>query len=98
MTDGKVYLCHGADWQLGDIVGAEMVEVEGPHPAGNAGVQAANIAPVNKGEIIWTLDIATLGRIGRVAQGKAPEFRTMVALTGPEVTSPHSSRPSWAHR
>lgn len=88
VTDGNVYLCHGSDWQLGDIAGAEMVEVEGPHPAGNAGVQAANIAPVNKGEIIWTLDLATLGRIGRVAQGKAPEFRTMVALTGPEVASP----------
>lgn len=88
VTDGKVYLSHGADWTLGDIAGAEMVEVEGPHPAGNAGVQAANIAPVNKGEIIWTLDLATLGRIGRVAQGKAPEYRTMVALTGPEVASP----------
>ncbi len=88
ITKGKVYLSHGSDWAAGDIKGAEMVEVEGPHPAGNAGIQAANIAPVNKGEIIWTLDLPTLGRIGRLAQGKAAEYRTMVALTGPEVASP----------
>ena len=65
-----------------------MVEVEGPFPSCNVGVQIANIAPVNKGEIVWTLDFTTLGRIGRVAKGEAPEFRTMVALTGPEVATP----------
>ncbi len=88
ITDGKVYICHGTDWQTGVIDGAEMVEVDGPHPAGNAGVQAANIAPVNKGETIWTLDLPTLGRIGRIAAGKAPEFRTIVAIVGPEVSKP----------
>ncbi len=35
ITKGKVYLSHGSDWAAGDIKGAEMVEVEGPHPAGN---------------------------------------------------------------
>ncbi len=87
-TTGKIYLCYGQDWTFGDIPGAEMVEVEGPFPSGNVGVQIANIAPVNKGEIVWTLDFTTLGRIGRVAKGEAPEFRTMVALAGPEVATP----------
>lgn len=88
ITDGKVYLSHGKDWKLGDINGAEMVEVEGPHPAGNPGVQAANIKPVNKGETIWTLDLSTLGRIGHLHRTGACEFHTIVAVTGPEVTTP----------
>lgn len=88
ITDGKIYISHNSDWAFGNISGAEMVEVDGLHPAGNAGIQAANIAPVNKGEIIWTLDLPTLGRIGRLAKGKDAEFRTMVALVGPEVATP----------
>ena len=88
ITDGKVYISHAPGDGIIDIAGAEMVEVEGSYPAGNVGVQIANIAPVNKGEIVWTLDNATLGRIGRIARGKAPEFRTIVALTGPEIETP----------
>lgn len=87
ITDGKVYISHGADLQISNIAGAEMVEVEGSYPAGNAGVQAANISPVNKGEVIWTLDLLTLGRIGRLTKGKR-EFHTVVALVGPEVAKP----------
>lgn len=88
VTDGKVYLSHNASWTLGALKGAEMVEVEGAHPAGNPGVQAANIKPVNKGETIWTLDLPTLGRIGRLHRTGAAEARTVVAVTGPEVKHP----------
>ena len=87
ISNGKLYISHGADFEYGNISGAEMVEVSGLHPAGNAGVQAANIAPVNKGETIWTLDIETLGRIGRLAKGQR-NFETVVALVGPEVEKP----------
>lgn len=88
ITEGDVYLCHGSAWTHGDVPGAVMVEVEGPHPAGNAGVQAANIKPVDKGDVIWTLDLPTLGRIGRLASTGKPEWRTIVAVTGPEVARP----------
>lgn len=88
ITDGKVYFSHDASWTLGTLKGAEMVEVEGRHPAGNPGVQAANIKPVNKGETIWTLDLPTLGRIGRLHRTGTLETRTVVAVTGPEVTQP----------
>lgn len=88
ITKGKIYLSHGPEWTLGDIRGAEMVAVEGPYPASNAGVQAANIRPVNKGEVIWTLDLPTLGRIGRLAAKGELETRTIVAITGPEVEKP----------
>lgn len=88
ITDGKVYLSHGEDWKFGAIAGAEDVTVEGPHPSGNVGVQIANIKPVDKGDIVWTLDVITLGRIGRLAAKDELDFRAIVAVTGPEVKSP----------
>lgn len=89
VTTGKVYLSVGSDWQLGEIAGAEHVVVSGKHPAGNVGVQIANIAPVNKGETVWTLDAATLVKLGiLLTTGKADTSAT-VALTGSEVKNPH---------
>lgn len=88
VTSGKIYICHGAGFPVEKIAGAELVEVEGPHPAGNVSVQIAAIAPVNKGETVWTLDIVTLGRIGRLVSTGSFEASTVVALTGPEVLTP----------
>lgn len=88
VTKGKVYVCYGADYTEGVLKGAEMVELEGPHPVGNVGVQIANIAPVNKGETVWTLDLFTLGRIGRLVLEGRFDPTVMVAVVGPEVSQP----------
>ncbi len=70
------------------IDGGECVMFKGPHPSGNAGVQAAAIAPVNKGETIWCLDIITVNRIGRLLLTGELDTLTAVAVTGPEVKKP----------
>lgn len=88
LTSGRVYISVGDDWTLGDIPGASMVEVAGKHPAGNVGVQIANISPVNKGETVWGLDVVTLARIGHVATTGQIDGTTVVALTGSEVKTP----------
>lgn len=88
LTSGNIYISTGADWNLPDIDGAKMVAVEGPHPAGNPGIQAANIAPVNKGEEIWTLDVVTLYRIGYFFRNGVLDTSTVVAVTGPEALNP----------
>lgn len=88
LTEGKVYVSRHDGEALKDIPGAEMVDVSGPHPAGNASVLIANVAPVNKGETVWCLDIVTLARIGAtVMTGKTPAD-TIVAVTGSEVEHP----------
>ncbi len=92
MTRGKIYVGRRADGLLADISGAEMVDVEGPHPSGNAGVLIANISPVNKGETVWTLDLATLWRIGRLLLTGSVDFTDYVALTGSEVKAPKVMR------
>ncbi len=87
LTTGEVYLSVPAGSDV-DVEGAVMVDVAGPHPAGNAGIQAANIAPVNKGETIWTLDVTTLYRIGRMMKDGVVDMNTTVALTGSELKAP----------
>lgn len=88
LTDGKVYVSRRESEKLKDIPGAVMVDISGPHPAGNVGVLIANVAPVNKGETVWGLDIVTLARIGEtVITGKTPTD-TIVAVTGAEVEHP----------
>ncbi len=92
LTQGKVYVSRRQGQALPDLSGAEMVDISGPHPSGNAGTMIAAIAPVNKGETVISLDLATLGRIGALAlTGKVP-METTVALTGSEVTSPRLIR------
>lgn len=87
LTSGKVYVGRrpGA---FADLYGAEMIDVTGPHPAGNVGTMIGNIAPVNKGEVVWTLDFSLLERIGMLARDGFVDYKTNVAITGSEVSKP----------
>ena len=67
---------------------AENIVMEGPHPAGNVGVQIAAVKPVNKGEVVWTMDIELVIRIGKLYLENSLEWETQVALTGPMMKSP----------
>lgn len=88
MTSGNVYVSTRPGVNLKLPAGVEQVTVVGPHPAGNAGVQCANICPVNKGDIVWTLDIVTLAKIGQLARTGHVDWSTEVAVTGPMVKEP----------
>ncbi len=88
LTDGKVYVSRRPGMGLPDLKGAEMVDVEGPHPASNAGTVIAAIRPVNKGEIVGCLDLPTLSRIGSLAISGILDGTTIVAVTGSEVKKP----------
>lgn len=88
ITKGKVYISRRDQAQCSDITGAQMIDIRGPHPAGNVGTLIANVAPVNKGETVVTLDIATLERIGFAVKNRQFNPMTTVALTGSEVATP----------
>ena len=81
LTNGNIYICVAKGSKMPDIKGAEMVELPMLHPAGNTGVQIANIAPVNKGEVVWTLDIVTLANIGQLMTEGAADYTVTVAVT-----------------
>ncbi|MCM1297311.1 MAG: Na(+)-translocating NADH-quinone reductase subunit A [Muribaculaceae bacterium] len=88
LTAGTVYVGRRNGSHIADIPGAEMVDIEGPHPAGNAGTMIANIKPVNKGENVWTLDGLTLARIGSLIINGHIDPNVTVAITGSEIEKP----------
>ena len=87
LTAGKVYIGVREGQSL-DVPGAVVTTFAGPHPAGNVGVQAANVKPVNKGDVVWTMDIITLARIGELFTTGKVNHDTVVAITGEMVQQP----------
>lgn len=87
LTKGNVYLAIRADQEISSNA-AEILVMSGPHPAGNTGVQIAAVAPVNKGDTVWTLDAATAARIGALVKTGHADYMTEVAITGPSASDP----------
>jgi Na+-transporting NADH:ubiquinone oxidoreductase subunit A len=85
VTSGKIYISRSSVSNLPDIEGAVNVIIDGRHPAGNVGSQIAAISPVNKGETVWTLDIVTLYKFGKLLATGHLDTTTIVGLCGPEV-------------
>ena len=85
----KTYLGCGLHSSFENYKDVEVNVFDGKCPAGNVGVQVNNIAPVNKGEVVWTIgDPTVVLFIGRLFNtGKVNLTRT-VALCGSEVNSP----------
>lgn len=96
LTDGKVHLgVHSKTTLSKAFLQAQGVEVhyfEGPHPAGNVGVQIHHIDPINKGDIVWYLDVASLIIIGRLFEKGIYDATRVIALTGSEVQNPRYYR------
>ncbi|MDR2120227.1 MAG: Na(+)-translocating NADH-quinone reductase subunit A [Tannerella sp.] len=85
LTPGKVYagIKKGAAIRPQHV---EVVELDGPHPAGNVGVMINHIRPVNRGEVVWTLNAADVLFIGRLMRKGVVDFSRLTALTGSEMT------------
>ena len=67
----------------------EVTVFDGPCPAGNVGVQANHLSPVNKGEVVWTIgDPTVVLFIGRLFNTGRADLRRLVALCGSEVKKP----------
>ena len=85
----KTYLGCGANSSLENCKDVEVNVFDGPCPAGNVGVQVNHIAPVNKGEVVWTIgDPTVVLFIGRLFNTGKVDLRRRVALCGSEITSP----------
>jgi len=60
----------------------------GPHPAGNVGIQIHHVDPINKGDVVWTVDAQAVSMIGRFLTTGIPDFSKTVALAGAGVKEP----------
>ena len=94
LTTGKVHLSlkAGTNGVLNQVKGVEMHTFEGPHPAGNVGVQIHHIDPINKGDIVWTLDVQNVAILGRLFRTGKVDMTKVVVLDGSEVADAHYFR------
>ncbi|MBI1222496.1 MAG: Na(+)-translocating NADH-quinone reductase subunit A [Bacteroidetes bacterium] len=91
LTDGKVYLSirHKADNStFSGLNNVTINEFAGPHPAGNVGVQIHHIAPINKGDVVWTMNIQDVANLGKLFTEGVYDAGRVVALTGSEMDNP----------
>ncbi|MDR1886983.1 MAG: NADH:ubiquinone reductase (Na(+)-transporting) subunit A, partial [Prevotellaceae bacterium] len=85
LTDGKVYLGLDADdsaSKLNKIENAEITLFTSKHPSGNVGVQIHHIDPINKGDIVWTMDAQHVAMLGRFFSTGTYSAEKIVALCG----------------
>jgi Na+-transporting NADH:ubiquinone oxidoreductase subunit A len=66
----------------------QINKISGKHPAGNVGTQIHHIDPINKGEIVWTVNAQDVAIIGRLFLTGKYDASRIVALTGSEVKAP----------
>jgi Na+-transporting NADH:ubiquinone oxidoreductase subunit A len=88
LTAGRIYLSispKSSNKGLREAKNVIITEFDGPHPAGNVGVQINHLKPVNRGETVWTLNALDVAIIGRLFNKGIVDLTRTVALTGSEV-------------
>lgn len=87
----KTYLGIGARQSAEALTSARNVEInifDGPCPAGNVGVQINHLSPVNKGEVVWTVEPTAVIFFGRLLNEGRVDLRRTVAVGGSKIVEP----------
>ena len=89
LTEGQVHIGVGSsNSPLASMTDATIHNVSGPHPAGNVGTHINKIDPVNKGEVVWTINAQDLVIIGELLMTGKLNAERVVALAGSSVKKP----------
>ncbi len=88
LTEGKVFLGVNENSKFASVKNVVVNTFDGPHPSGNVGVQIHNTNPINKGEVVWTVNVQDVLFIGRLFETGKVDFTKTVAFTGSEVKEP----------
>jgi len=92
LTSGHVHVNVHATSEIATVFsqvkGVEQNKFSGPHPAGNVGVQIHHIDPINKGDVVWTINPLGVIQIGKLFTQGIYDTSRVVALTGPQVKNP----------
>lgn len=65
---------------------ATITIFEGPCPAGNVGVHINHLDPINKGEIVWTIDPTAVIFFGRLFLTGKVDLRRIIGIAGANAT------------
>ena len=105
LTNGEVHICFRPNQKLAEqltssnashfsIINSQLSIhfVNGPHPAGNIGTQIAHIDPINKGEVVWTMNIQDVAVLGELVATGVYNPEKVIAVAGPNIKDPHYYR------
>jgi len=70
------------------VSNTDITYFEGPHPAGNVGIQIHHTNPINKGEIVWVVNLQDVIIIGRLFTKGIYDTSVIIPLCGSEVKNP----------
>ncbi len=85
------YLGVSSDQSSQTLTQAKNVDVytfKGAHPAGNVGVQINHIKPINKGEIVWTIDPEVVIFVGRLFNKGIVDMTRVITVAGQNINKP----------
>lgn len=90
LTDGKVFLCVGKDWNLDtdSVPGVSKETFEGPHPAGLVGTHIHFLSPVNRANPVWHVNYQDTAAIGHLFRTGRLSFERVVSIAGPCANVP----------
>ncbi|MFL0353970.1 Na(+)-translocating NADH-quinone reductase subunit A [Xanthomarina sp. GH4-25] len=94
LTEGKVHVsvAKNGNSPFSGLTGVTLHKVSGPHPSGNVGTQINKIDPVNKGEVVWTINAQDLVIIGELLLTGKFNAERIVALVGSSIKKPRYFR------
>ena len=97
LTEGKVHVCFRPGQELSKQLSTFHSSlsthfVKGPHPTGNIGTQIAHIDPINKGEVVWTMNLQDVAVLGELVTTGVYNPEKLIAVTGPNLKNPHYYR------
>ena len=70
------------------VKGAEVNKFSGDHPAGCVGVQIHHLDPINKGQVVWTINPTGVIQIGKLFLNGIYDASKVVAVAGSELKNP----------
>ncbi|MFY0644565.1 MAG: Na(+)-translocating NADH-quinone reductase subunit A [Bacteroidia bacterium] len=91
LTTGKVHLNKHVKRDSQVFDGLQNVQVntfDGPHPSGLVGVQIHHISPIDKGDVVWTINPQHLAFIGRLFNTGKLDMSQLLAIAGSEINKP----------
>lgn len=92
LTSGPVHVNVHTEREISSVFsqakGVELNKFSGPHPSGCVGVQIHHIDPINKGDVVWTIQPQGVIQIGKLFLNGIYDASRIIALAGSEVKQP----------
>ena len=91
LTSGAVHLSINENTvsnTLLEVDGAEVHTINGPHPAGNVGIQIHHFSPLGLNDLIWTVNAQDVVRIGTFFLTGKYDPTLFVTTGGPGIKKP----------